>query len=160
MASKDLEQKLKDKKSAPFHTTPNAKWNDEVSAHFPDPEHFWVGGIYKKDLISLGATIIKSDLGGRIGFLDGFASTWFFLISKEDHDRIMKDWKEKLDANVIRTMDSLREAVIEKGFMSIGGLREMMEEVEDSDAKKQLETAISEFEYSYIKADEVLELME
>lgn len=57
------------------------RYDPELSSYVEDTEHIWVWNIYKKDLLTLGVKIIKSELGGRIGH---FATTaWCFLIHSD-----------------------------------------------------------------------------
>lgn len=93
MIGQKLEQKRDRGDESPFYMTTNQTYNQESSSYVLDMDRVWVWNIYKKDLVKLGAKIIKSEIGGKIGH---FATTeWAFLISRDDYERIKKEWKEQ-----------------------------------------------------------------
>jgi hypothetical protein len=94
MIGQTLEHKRKRGDESPFHAFENKTYNQDTHSYTLDMGHIWVWNIYKKDLQKLGANIIKSELGGRIGHFA--TSDWCFLITKDDYERIMEEWMKAI----------------------------------------------------------------
>lgn len=104
LIAQKLEQKRDRGDESPFHMTTNQTYNQESSSYVLDMDRVWVWNIYKKDLVKLGAKIIKSELGGKIGH---FSTTeWMFLISRDDYKRIRKEWKKQRLINFTKKLES------------------------------------------------------
>jgi hypothetical protein len=163
MMCQELNNKLRRGDKAPFYMSECKSYNDEVGAYFPDNGKVWVYNIYKKDLQQLGATILKSELGGRIGFLDGFSSDWFFLISRDDYDKIMKEWEQKIGAEIVDdkpTLNNLRQELKKRyGLISIPELQRLIDELEETDNIIALKKEISGYKYMNIDIKTFIDMM-
>lgn len=93
MIGQKLEQKIERGDEWPFFMATNQFYNTDSGGYMLDLERVWVWNIYKKDLVKLGAKIIKSSLGGHIGHYE--KTGWMFLISSDDYERIKKEWKKQ-----------------------------------------------------------------
>ena len=103
MIGQKLEQKRDRGDESPFYMDTNQTYNQESGSYVLDMDRVWVWNIYKKDLVKLGAKIIKSKFGGNGHFS---TNKWLFLISRDDYERITKEWKKQRLINFSKKLES------------------------------------------------------
>ena len=170
MVRQTLEQKRECGEPTLFFMTTNSKLNKETSSYVLDMDHVWVHDIYKKELVELGATIIRSALGGTIG--NTHTTDWHFLITREDYERITKEWKKQNRKNFSEklasghfdknpTLEDLKNDLT-GGFrlVSVASLVKQIEEMDETEETESLKKQLLAVKYYNLEPKTVLEMME